>query len=163
MPHTAALTALHVSLAAGRAGECKLRVAGFSAGSYTGAAAVIAWHERQQLPQCKGDFVPIDARLGGIAMPRAMLRYILASELRHAVSLVHHESDQLCIFRPSLAAREQAIREGARLYYFSESDALGNGGHSSGHFVESEEVFQLTPGEYVHKDLTRKICGLASA
>ena len=44
MPH-AALTALHVSLAAGRAGECKLRVAGFSAGSETGAAAVIAWHE----------------------------------------------------------------------------------------------------------------------
>ena len=161
MPHTAALTALHVSLAAGRAGECKLRVAGFSAGSYTGAAAVIAWHERQQLPQCKGDFVPIDARLGGIAMPRAMLRYILTSELRHAVSLVHHESDQLCVFRPSLAAREQAIREGARLYYFSGSDALGNGGHSYGHFVESEELFQLTPGEYVHKDLTRKICGLA--
>ena len=71
-------------------------------------------------------------------MPQAMLRYILTLELRHAVSLVHHESDQLCIFRPSLAAREQAIREGARLYYFSGSDALGNGGHSHGHFVESE-------------------------
>ena len=38
MPHTAALTALHVGLAAGRAGECKLCVTGFSAGSYTGAA-----------------------------------------------------------------------------------------------------------------------------
>ena len=78
----------------------------------------------------------------------------------NATSLVHHESDQLCIFRPSLAAREQAICEGARLYYFSGSDALGNGGHSCGHFVESEELFQLTPGDYVHKDLTRKICGL---
>ena len=27
--------------------------------------------------------------------------------------------------------------------------------------IESEELFQLTPGDYVHKDLTRKICGLA--
>ena len=76
-------------------------------------------------------------RLGGIAMLRVMLRYILTSELRHAVSLVHHENDQLCIFRPSLAARERAISERARLYYFSGSDALGNGGHSYGHFVES--------------------------
>ena len=71
MPHTAALTALHVGLAAGRAGECKLCVTGFSAGSYTGAAVAIAWHERQKLPDCKGDFVHIKARLGGVAMPRA--------------------------------------------------------------------------------------------
>ena len=62
MPHTAALTALHVGLGAGMAGQCKLRIRGFSAGSYTGAAVVIAWHERQQSPLCKGDFVPIEAR-----------------------------------------------------------------------------------------------------
>ena len=161
MPHTAALTALHVGLGTGRAGQCKLRINGFSAGSYTGAAVVIAWHERQQRPQCKGDFVPIEARLGGIAMPRAMLRYILRSELRHAVSLVHHQGDQLCIFRPSLAAREQALRDGARLYFFSESGTFGSGSHSYGHFVDSEELFQLTPGDYVHKELTRKICDLA--
>ena len=161
MPHTAALTALHVGLAAGRAGECKLCVTGFSAGSYTGAAVAIAWHERQKLPDCKGDFVHIKARLGGIAMPRAMLQYILGSELRHAVSLVHHESDQLCIFRPSQAARMQAIGAGARLYYFTGPESLGSGGHSYGHFVQSEELFQLTPGDYVHKELTKKICGLA--
>ena len=157
----AALTALHVGLAAGRAGECKLCVTGFSAGSYTGAAVAIAWHERQKLPDCKGDFVHIKARLGGIAMPRAMLQYILGSELRHAVSLVHHESDQLCIFRPSQAARTQAIGAGARLYYFTGPESLGSGGHSYGHVVQSEELFQLTPGDYVHKELTKKICGLA--
>ena len=161
MPHTAALTALHVGLAAGRAGECKLCVTGFSAGSYTGAAVAIAWHERQKLPDCKGDFVHIKARLGGVAMPRAMLQYILGSELRHAVSLVHHESDQLCIFRPSQAARTQAIGAGARLYHFTGPESLGSGGHSYGHFVHSEELFQLTPGDYVHKELTKKICGLA--
>ena len=64
MPHTAALTALHVGLAAGRAGKCKLCVASFSAGSYTGAAVAIAWHKRQKLPDCKGDFVHIKARFG---------------------------------------------------------------------------------------------------
>ena len=41
------------------------------------------------------------------------------------------------------------------------SDTFGSGGHSYGHFVDSEELFQLTPGDYVHKELTRKICGLA--
>ena len=71
MPHTAALTALHVGLAADRAGECKLCVTGFFVGSFTGAAVAIAWHERQKLPDCKGDLVHIKARLGGVAMPRA--------------------------------------------------------------------------------------------
>ena len=71
---------------------------------------------------------------------RAMLQYILGSELRHAVSLVHHESDQLCIFRPSQAARTQAIGAGARLYYFTGPESLGSGGHSYGHFVHSEEL-----------------------
>ena len=94
-------------------------------------------------------------------MPRAMLQYILGSELRHAVSLVHRESDQLCIFRPSQAARTQAIGAGARLCYFTGPESLGSGGHSYGHFVYSEEPFQLTPGDCVHKELTKKICGLA--
>ena len=86
-----------------------------------------------------------------------MLQYILRSELQHAVSLVHHQGDQLCIFRPSLAAREQALQDGARLYFFSKSDTFGSGGHFYGHFVDSEKLFQLTPGDYVHKELTRKL------
>ena len=56
---------------------------------------------------------------------------------------------------------EQALRDGARLYFFSESGTFGSGGHSYGHSVDSEELFQLTPGDYVHKELTRTICGLA--
>ena len=156
MPHTAALTAMHIGLGAVRAGECNLRLRGFSAGSYTGAAVAIAWHERQQRPSCKGDFFPIEARLGGIAMPRAMLRYILESEPRYAIRGINFVS-----FGPKRQARLRATREGARLYFFPEAGTLGNGGHSYGHFLDSDELFRLTPGDYLYSELTKRICGLA--
>ena len=74
-----------------------------------------AWHnERQQSPSCKDNFFPIEARLGGIAMPRAMLRYILASELRHAVGM-NFVSFGLKWQRDCL-------------YFFSEAGTFGNGG-----------------------------------
>ena len=161
MPHSTALTAMHVGLGAVRAGECNLRIRGFSAGSYTGAVLAIALHERQRCPSCTVDFFPIEARLGGIAMPRAILRYILQSELRHAVSFVHHQGDQLCIFRPNVEARMKAIREGTRLYFLSAVDGLGTGGHSYGHFLDCEELFRLTPGDYRYSELTKRIGGLA--
>ena len=157
MPHSAAQTAMHVGLGAVRAGECNLRIRGFSAGAYTGAVLAIAWHERQRFRSCTGDFFPIDweallcpGRYCGVS---CSLSFDMVS-----ASFITRGTN--CAFS-DLEARIKAIREGTRLYFFSEVDGLGTGGHSYGHFLDCEELFRLTPGDYRYSELTKRIGGLA--
>ena len=69
----------------------------------------------------------MDARLGGIAVPAALLRYVLGSDLRRVVSLVHHQGDQLCIYRPEEEAREIGVEKGLKKLPPLESDRKVHG------------------------------------
>ena len=82
-------------------------------------------------------------------------------QLRHAVSLVHHQGDQLCIFRPEEEVRKNGVLQGCRLYFLLAMSGLGFGEHSYGQVVDADDLFRPTPGDYRYSDLTRRIYGLA--